>query len=88
MLYLQQLAKEPDNLFAAFQEALKVLVSCTCDDGCYNCLYAYRNSFDQDRTGRQTAIALRMTGPLNYNGCGTVPSDTTTSCSFYPIHIY
>lgn len=27
-------------------------------DGCYRCVFAYRNSFDQDRTSRKTAIHL------------------------------
>jgi DEAD/DEAH box helicase domain-containing protein len=59
--YLQQLVREPDNLFSIFQEALKVLIPCDCDDGCYKCLYAYRNSFDQDQTSRKTAIDLLST---------------------------
>lgn len=59
--YLHQLVRNPDNLFSVLQEALIILRSCDCDDGCYKCLYGYRNSFDQDQISRRTAIHLLNT---------------------------
>ncbi|MGK7875371.1 MAG: DEAD/DEAH box helicase [Xenococcaceae cyanobacterium] len=56
--YLRQLVRQPDSLFVLLQRALTILRACSCDDGCYNCLYAYRNSFDQDRTSRRVARDL------------------------------
>ncbi|CCQ63921.1 DEAD/DEAH box helicase [Crocosphaera watsonii] len=56
--YLRQLVQHPDNLFSLFQQALDVIRACNCQDGCYNCVYAYRNSFDQDRTSRKIARDL------------------------------
>lgn len=59
--YLRELLRHPDNLFSVFEKALAILRACDCLDGCYNCLYAYRNSFDQDQTSRKTAIDLLNT---------------------------
>jgi DEAD/DEAH box helicase domain-containing protein len=53
--YLRQLVRDKSNLYKLFQEALKVLKTCECEDGCYKCLYGYRNSFDQDQTSRRVA---------------------------------
>jgi len=56
--YLRQLIHNPEELRDVFRGALAVLRSCDCKDGCYNCLFAYRNSFDQDETSRLTAVRL------------------------------
>ncbi len=56
--YLRQLIRNPDSLGDVFNQALAVLRSCGCDDGCYSCLFAYRNSFDQDQTSRKWARDL------------------------------
>ncbi|WP_228024709.1 DUF1998 domain-containing protein [cf. Phormidesmis sp. LEGE 11477] len=56
--YLRQLIRDPDSLGDVFNQALAVLRSCGCDDGCYSCLFAYRNSFDQDQTSRKWARDL------------------------------
>lgn len=56
--YLRQLLRNPDNFFQLFQQALMVLKTCECEDGCYNCLYGYRNSFDRDYTSRTIARNL------------------------------
>ncbi|PHV63128.1 Zn-binding domain-containing protein [Cyanobacterium aponinum] len=56
--YLRQLLRNPDNFFQLFQQALMVLKTCECEDGCYNCLYGYRNSFDRDYTSRTVARNL------------------------------
>ena len=59
--YLRELIRHPDVFFSVLEKALVILRTCDCDDGCYNCLYAYRNSFDQDETSRRAAIDLLNT---------------------------
>ncbi|MEM8502411.1 MAG: DEAD/DEAH box helicase [Cyanobacteria bacterium P01_D01_bin.1] len=56
--YLRQLIRDPNSLGDVFNQALAVLRSCGCEDGCYSCLFAYRNSFDQDQTSRKWARDL------------------------------
>ncbi|MBD2255447.1 DEAD/DEAH box helicase [Nostoc parmelioides] len=56
--YLRELLRDPNNFFSVFEQALVILRACDCNDGCYNCLYGYRNSFDRDQTSRKTAIDL------------------------------
>ena len=56
--YLRQLIRDPASLGDVFNQALAVLRSCGCEDGCYSCLFAYRNSFDQDQTSRKWARDL------------------------------
>ena len=56
--YLRQLIRDPNSLADVFNQALAVLRSCECDDGCYSCLFAYRNSFDHDQTSRKWARDL------------------------------
>jgi DEAD/DEAH box helicase domain-containing protein len=54
--YLKQLINNPQELQSVFQQALEHIRVCPCEDGCYRCLFAYRNSFDRDETSRKTAI--------------------------------
>ena len=56
--YLRQLIRNPTELRDVFTQSLAVLRACDCEDGCYNCLFAYRNSFDQDETSRLAAVRL------------------------------
>jgi len=56
--YLKQLLRNPHELITVLEKALAVLVSCSCEDGCYECVYAYRNNFEQDNTSRKSAIAV------------------------------
>ncbi|MBI4783026.1 MAG: DEAD/DEAH box helicase [Oscillatoriophycideae cyanobacterium NC_groundwater_1537_Pr4_S-0.65um_50_18] len=56
--YLRQLIQKPAELRDVFAQALAVLRACDCEDGCYNCLFAYRSSFDQDETSRLAAVRL------------------------------
>lgn len=51
------------KFFVIFEKALQKLASCTCStdpekDGCYRCLYAYRNSFEMPETSREIAIDI------------------------------
>lgn len=61
--YLKQLMRDEKPLFEVFELALDKLKKCTCandpdKDGCYRCIYAYRNSYDMPLTSRETAIKL------------------------------
>jgi DEAD/DEAH box helicase domain-containing protein len=54
--YLKELALKPSVVFDVLQAALNRLNTCGCNqterDGCYGCLYAYRNSFDMEHISR------------------------------------
>ena len=61
--YLKQLMRSEHELMEVLALALKALKSCGCNqeenkDGCYRCLYAYRNSYNMVETSRNTAIEL------------------------------
>ncbi|MFB2645149.1 DEAD/DEAH box helicase [Raphidiopsis sp. BLCC-F218] len=65
--YLRQLSQKQgggicQDLRDVFEKALLVVTNCSCkerdEDGCYQCLFAYRNSFYQDQTSRKTAESL------------------------------
>jgi len=61
--YLKELMRDPGPLLKVFENALDTLRSCTCNedpnkDGCYRCLFAYRNSYDMGETSRDRAIWL------------------------------
>jgi DEAD/DEAH box helicase domain-containing protein len=61
--YLKQLMRSPEPLMDVFALALQVLQECGCHndpgkDGCYRCLFAYRNSYDMAETSRDTAIEI------------------------------
>ena len=61
--YLKQLMHEKNALIEIFEKALRVLEKCSCKDdpqkdGCYHCLYAYRQSQQIGNISRRTAMAL------------------------------
>ena len=61
--YLKQLMRSKDQIMEVLDLALEVLKSCPCNqeedkDGCYRCLFAYRNSYSMRETSRDTAIDL------------------------------
>lgn len=61
--YLKQLMRSENELMSVLELALETLKSCTCNqeegkDGCYRCLFAYRNSYHMPETSRNTAIEL------------------------------
>ena len=61
--YLKELMENEQSLMDVFQMALDVLKACGCHqdpekDGCYRCLYAYRNNYERNDTSRDTAIEL------------------------------
>ena len=61
--YLKQLMRSSKPLFDVFEKALSKLNHCDCNkeaekDGCYRCIYAYRNSYDMPLTSRSSAVEL------------------------------
>ena len=59
--YLKHLMKEPSELMDVLRLALDRMKSCPCTqdpdrDGCYSCLFAYRQSYDMQSTSRDEAI--------------------------------
>ncbi len=61
--YLKQLMHEKNALIEIFEKALHVMENCSCKDdpqkdGCYHCLYAYRQSQQIGNISRSTAIRL------------------------------
>ncbi|MCC8046585.1 MAG: DEAD/DEAH box helicase [Clostridiales bacterium] len=61
--YLKQLMNEKDALIDIFEKALAVMEQCSCKDdpqkdGCYHCLYAYRQSQQIGNISRSTAIRI------------------------------
>ncbi len=61
--YLKQLMQRENALVEIFEQALSVMENCTCKhdpqkDGCYHCLYAYRQSQSIGQISRKTAIQL------------------------------
>lgn len=61
--YLKQLMHDENALISIFEKALDVLEKCNCKndsqkDGCYHCLFAYRDSKKIGNLSRSTAIRL------------------------------
>jgi DEAD/DEAH box helicase domain-containing protein len=61
--YLKQLMRSQEPLIEVFEKAIEILRSCSCNldpekDGCYQCLFAYRSSYNMAGTSRDSAIEL------------------------------
>jgi len=64
--YLKQLMRSTEPMMEVFELALDVLRNCECNrqngaeprDGCYKCLFAYKQSYNMAGTSRSTAIDL------------------------------
>jgi len=61
--YLQQLMEQPEQMMEIFRLAHDHMSRCSCNqdlekDGCYRCLYAYRNSHGMESTSRDRAVEL------------------------------
>lgn len=63
--YLKDLMRAPEPLLEVFEASLNALNSCECNqdeiaDGCYKCVYRYRNSNDRKQISRSTAQKLLL----------------------------
>ena len=56
--YLKQIADNGDRLIDVLQQAYEAMNHCDCDDGCYRCLYSYRQNRDLDSISKKTALAM------------------------------
>ena len=61
--YLKQLMRDEKPLFEVLDIALEKLNSCQCNaqhekDGCYKCIYAYKNNFDRPLISKRKAIEV------------------------------
>lgn len=61
--YLAELLRKEGKLMDVLAKALGVMKTCACQedpekDGCYRCLYAYRNHYDMPYTSRRVAVEL------------------------------
>lgn len=61
--YLKHLLADKENILAVLRRALKRLEACECQkddemDGCYKCLFAYRNNYERDRISRKAALEI------------------------------
>ena len=61
--YLKQLMNNEGSLTTIFEKALTKLENCTCGndtqkDGCYHCLFAYRQSNQMGSISRKTAMSM------------------------------
>jgi DEAD/DEAH box helicase domain-containing protein len=61
--YLHELLADPKNLMGMLKQAQEVMAKCDCQnhpelDGCYSCLYAYRNSYGMEQKSRTTALLM------------------------------
>ncbi|WP_027205060.1 DEAD/DEAH box helicase [Butyrivibrio fibrisolvens] len=61
--YLKQLMNDKNGIIDVFEGALETMENCSCNDdpqkdGCYKCLYAYRQSQHIGEISRDSAIAL------------------------------
>lgn len=82
--YLKELMRPPKPLMEVFQMAREVLRSCECGqlpdkDGCYRCLYIYRQS--RDRTNISRKVALEFLGQLLDGEANFTKTDSISNIS-------
>lgn len=56
--YLKQLAESSDAFIDVLSLAAQAMDGCTCEDGCYRCLYSYRQSRDIRKISKDVARSL------------------------------
>ena len=54
--YLKELSDDPKNLIKVLELAQNIIQGCSCEnDGCYQCVYQYNNSFNRENVSREAA---------------------------------
>jgi DEAD/DEAH box helicase domain-containing protein len=61
--YIGQLSHDPSLIFTVLRKALNHMLTCSCSrdadaDGCYRCLYRYKNANRMDFISRRVAVSL------------------------------
>ena len=60
--YVRQLIEgDGKDLRVVFEQSLQSLQACACSDGCYRCIFRYRQRFDRQRTSKRRAIEQLQT---------------------------
>ena len=60
--YVRQLMdRGGEDLKEVFQRSLQSLQSCACSDGCYRCIFRYRERFNREHTSKLRAIEQLQT---------------------------
>ncbi len=60
--YVRQLIEAGGkDLREVFERSLHTLQACSCSDGCYRCIFMYRQRFDRERTSKRRAIEQLQT---------------------------
>ena len=60
--YVRQLIEAGGkDLRVVFEQSLQSLQACACSDGCYRCIFMYRQRFDRQRTSKRRAIEQLQT---------------------------
>lgn len=77
--YLKQLMTKPEDFRAIFEKALQEMQSCSCNsepekDGCYRCIYAYREASRMEKTSRSHAVSMFATILENWDSLESVGS--------------
>jgi DEAD/DEAH box helicase domain-containing protein len=80
--YLKQLMQEKDALIKIFEKSLEVMANCSCKeddqkDGCYHCLYAYRQIRNIGNISRLAAMRILkaiLSGKANIEEIGKLDS--------------
>jgi len=86
--YLAELSRSEGKLMDVFEAARRVLKACSCQhdpgkDGCYQCLYAYRDSYHLPQISRREALA-QLRSVLEQRG-NLVETDTIDNISLNPL---
>ena len=76
--YVRQLMEsDGKDLKAVFEDSLSALENCSCSDGCYRCIFQYRQRFDRERTSKRRAIEQLQTILKRWEDL--TPSDSSLS---------
>lgn len=82
--YLRDLLSEPQNFEQMLRAAYQVLADCSCQhepdkDGCYRCLYAYRESYRLEETSRRSAMETLEAVLERWESLERLPDNETLS---------
>lgn len=56
--YLKELLAAPEVLLGVLREALSVMTACTCEDGCYQCVYAHLDAEERPCISKRCAVDI------------------------------
>lgn len=74
--YLKQMSSDSQAFIDVLQRAQDAMTNCPCDDGCYRCLYSYRQSRNLEKISKKTALS--MIAPILADQQRLVPTATVS----------